>query len=59
MKYLNIACGSNYIEQPDWVNLDYKRISLGNHEQSPKYSWKKYKWTETKYSKIPSWKSYR
>ena len=25
MNYLNIACGSNYIKQPDWVNLDYKR----------------------------------
>lgn len=24
MKYLNIACGSNFIDETNWVNLDYK-----------------------------------
>ena len=28
LKCLNIACGSSYIKQPNWVNLDY-RISEG------------------------------
>ena len=24
MKYLNIACGSSFIDETNWVNLDYK-----------------------------------